>query len=122
MSKEGPKKDNEDFANILQMSTIFCLQETKQEFFMSNYKCFNSNRPKSRSGGVCTGIHRSIADQAVLVKTGCPDFQAITMFHNDPDKRFTIVNVHDSPEQSSYKAKLKAKNTNQIATESTLVV
>ncbi|KAL5251313.1 hypothetical protein ACHWQZ_G016865 [Mnemiopsis leidyi] len=107
-SKEGPKIDDDDFVAILSRSTIFCLQETKQEFFLPNYECFNSNRNDSRSGGVCIGVHRSLSKHTKIRKTECPDFQAITVYPYDSDKKFTIINVYDSPEQSSYKAKRRA--------------
>ena len=106
-TKEGPKTEDPDFADIITKSSIFCLQETKQEVFTPNYKCFNSNRPNSRSGGLCIGVHRSIAKHVKVLQTGCPDFQAITMFSEDEASRFTIVNVYDSPENSSYKAKFR---------------
>ena len=105
--KEGPKTEDPDFADIITKSSIFCLQETKQEFFIPNYECFNSNRPKSRSGGICLGIHRSISSQTRVIKTGCPDFQAVTIFPHDETSKFTIINVYDSPENSSYKAKAR---------------
>ena len=92
--KEGPKTDDHDFLDIITKSTIFCLQETKQEFFIPNYECFNSNRPIFRSGGICIGIHRSIASQIRVLKTGCPDFQAVTMFPHDETSRFTLSLIH----------------------------
>ena len=106
-STEGPKTEDSDFINILLKSTIFCLEETKREVFIPNYECFNSTRSDSRSGGVCIGIHRSLSGRAKLLKTNCPDFQAVTIYPQDEDK-FTIINVYDSPEHSSYKAKRKA--------------
>ena len=122
--KEGPKTDDHDFLDIITKSTIFCLQETKQEFFIPNYECFNSNRPKSRSGGICIGIHRSIASQIRVLKTECPDFQAVTMFPHDEASRFTIINVYDSPENSSYKAKARngCNSSGPVATTLDLIL
>ena len=105
--KEGPKTEDPDFVDIITKSSIFCLQETKQEFFIPNYECFNNNRPKSRSGGICIGIHRSISSQTRVIETRCPDFQAVTIFPHDETSKFTIINVYDSPENSSYKAKAR---------------
>ncbi|KAL5258389.1 hypothetical protein ACHWQZ_G009029 [Mnemiopsis leidyi] len=112
---EGPKHEDPDFYQTLYKSSIFCLQETKQEFYLPNYKCFNSNRTRSRSGGVCIGVHRSIIDQVRPVETNCPDFQALTVFPNveDEHSRFTIINIYDSPENSSFKAKLNAGGNNE---------
>ena len=119
---EGPKPEDPDFYQTLTKSSIFCLQETKQEFYLPNYKCFNSNRTGSRSGGVCIGVHRSIIDQVKPVETNCPDFQALTVFPKDEtiESRFTIINVYDSPENSSYKAKLNAREDKSERPLSTL--
>ena len=64
----------------------------------------------SRSGGICIGIQRSLSGKVKRLKTGCPDFQAVTIFPQD-DLKFTIINVYDSPEQSSYKAKCKVEGS-----------
>ena len=119
---EGAKSEDPDFVQILEKSTIFCLQETKQEFFLPNYKCFNSNRAGSRSGGVCIGVHRSIIHQVKPVDTECPDFQAITIIPKDENEesRLTIINVYDSPEHSSYKSKMHSKETGSERPPSTL--
>ena len=118
-STEGPKTEDSDFVDILLKSTIFCLQETKREVFIPNYEFFNSIRSDSRSGGVCIGIHRSLSGRAKLLKTNCPDFQAVTLYPNDEDK-FTIINVYDSPEHSSYKTKRKALGNDPSSQLSTL--
>ena len=119
---EGAKSEDPDFVQTLEKSTIFCLQETKQEFFLPNYKCFNSNRAGSRSGGVCIGVHRSIIHQVKPVDTECPDFQAITIIPKDENEesRLTIINVYDSPEHSSYKSKMHSKETGSERPPSTL--
>ncbi len=105
---------------VLTQSTIFCLQETKQDFFLPNYECFNSNRKNSRSGGVCIGVHRSLSKEVRQVKTSCSDFQAITVYPNDDESKFTIINIYDSPEQSSYKAKRKAYSKDVASNMTTL--
>ena len=107
MSEEGLKTNDSDFVEILQQSLIFCLQETKQDFSLPNYECFNSLRADSRSGGICIGVHRSLTSNVKLLRTGCSDFQAMTVFPQDDSRKFTIINVYDSPEQSSYKARRK---------------
>ena len=33
MSQEGPKMEDSDFVNILTQSSVFCLRETKKDFF-----------------------------------------------------------------------------------------
>ena len=101
-SKEGPKTNDNDFVQVLSQSAIFCLQETKGDVYLQNYECFNNTRPDSRSGGVCIGVHRSLSKEVKLKNTGCHDFQALTVFPDDEKNKFTIINVYDSPEQSSY--------------------
>ena len=121
---EGPKSQDGDFVELITKSSIFCLQETKQQFFIPNYKCFNSNREDSRSGGICIGVHRSIADRVQLIPTGCPDFQALTvtphLLENGTNSKFTIINTYDSPVNSSYKAKLNTKSSSAEPVPSTV--
>ena len=103
----GQKTELSEFAKILTASNIFCLQETKGEIILPEYKCQNKLRRPSSSGGLCIGYHRSLTP-------GCsnfqipesPDIQGIKL-----DKRFfglqrsiILLNVYNSPENSSYKA------------------
>ena len=103
----GQKTELSEFAKILTASNIFCLQETKGEIFLPEYKCQNKLRRPSSSGGLCIGYHRSLTP-------GCsnfqipesPDIQGIKL-----DKRFfglqrsiILLNIYNSPENSSYKA------------------
>ena len=116
---EGLKADDSDFVDILTGCDVFCLQETKREFQIPNYKCYNQLRPDSRSGGLCIGIHRAMAEKVRLkeITTQHNDIQAISVTPNPgrPDDVYTIINVYDSPENSSYKAKKRG-----LAHESTL--
>ena len=117
--KEGPKADDEDFVKVLTGCNIFCLQETKAEFHLPNFKCYNSLRTGSRSGGLCVGVHRSLSGDFRPLKSSHPDIQAVTFCPaTDDTLKFTIINVYDSPEQSSYKKRLK--NSNGGPTQSTL--
>jgi exonuclease III len=117
--KEGPKADDEDFVKLLIGCNIFCLQETKAEFHLPNFKCYNSLRTGSRSGGLCVGVHRSLSGDFKPVKSSHPDIQAVTFCPaTDDTLKFTIINVYDSPEQSSYKKRLK--NSNGGPSQSTL--
>ena len=56
------------------------------------------------------------------METNCPDFQALTVFPKDEtmESRFTIINVYDSSENSSYKAKLNAREDKSERPLSTL--
>ena len=116
MSAEGPKTDSAEFTDILTKHAIFCLQETKGKVSLPDYICHNKLRKDSRSGGICIGVHRSIASSTKIIETANSDFLALEVFLNDV--RFTIINVYDSPENSSYKKKLNLADG--MSEESTL--
>ncbi|KAL5248129.1 hypothetical protein ACHWQZ_G017342 [Mnemiopsis leidyi] len=61
-SKEGPKINDDEFVATLTKSTIFCLQETKKEFFLPNYECFNSTRNDSRANNTDLGDVMMVGD------------------------------------------------------------
>jgi exonuclease III len=117
-AREGLKTGQEDFAKILSGCSVFCLQETKREINFPNYRCFNQLRSNSRSGGLCIGVHRSISDNVKLLKTKYEDIQAvsITPDPSDPNSKFTLINVYDSPENSSFKSKRKLSDRDQLTT------
>ena len=107
----GYKDNNEDFVNILSKNDIFCLQETKAEIKIPNYRCYNSLRSDSRSGGLCIGIRHDIVKHTKLLNTAkySPDVQALEISTNltGLSKKIILINVYDSPETSSYKASQK---------------
>ena len=47
-SVEGAKTEDDGFSSILRDSTIFCLQETKTNINIPDYKCENKLRKGSR--------------------------------------------------------------------------
>ena len=97
----------------MQNSDIFCLQETKESFSIPNYRCYNKNRQNSNSGGVCIGVHRSVEKLASEVKIDSEDLIAIRMKNvmKSPMKNLVIVNVYDSPPNSSYKKRKRNDQT-----------
>ena len=115
---EGLKTEQDDVAKVLSSSSIFCLQETKREVNFPNYLCFNKLRSNSRSGGLCIGIHRSISENAKLLCTKYEDIQAvsITPDPSNTESKFTLINVYDSPENSSFKVKQRSIQQNQMST------
>ena len=117
-AREGLKTEQEDFAKILSDCSVFCLQETKREINFPNYRCFNQLRSNSRSGGLCIGVHRSLSDNVKLLKTKYEDIQAVTITPDpsDPNSKFTLINVYDSPENSSFKSKRKLSDRDQLST------
>ena len=117
-SREGPKSEQEDFAKILSNSSVFCLQETKRDINFPNYRCFNQLRKSSRSGGLCIGVHRSLSENVKPLQTNYEDIQAvsITPDPSDPSTKFTLINVYDSPENSSFKYKRKLIDHDQLTT------
>ena len=112
-SIEGKKVEDATFLNILSQADVFCLQETKQDIKIPNYRCYNSLRPDSRSGGVCLGIRNNLLDILKPIKTHeySSDFQAFTISKQilGTPKDVIIINVYDSPATSSYKTKKAAE-------------
>ena len=115
---EGLKTEQDDVAKVLSNSSIFCLQETKREVNFPNYLCFNQLRSNSRSGGLCIGIHRSISENAKLLCTKYEDIQAVSVTPDpsNTESKFTLINVYDSPENSSFKVKQRSLQQNQMST------
>ena len=105
----GNKSETEEFRKKMEQVPIFCLQETKSEVNVPNYRCFNKNRETSRSGGLCIGVHRSIAEHFTPLKTDSPDIQAISISksYTKWEKDVTLINIYDSQEYSSYKVKMR---------------
>ena len=105
----GDKTEIEEVNKHLSSATIFCLQETKGDVTLQNYRCLNSLRQDSRSGGICIGVHRSIEKHTKLLDTGHSDFQAIEIAPSVTglEGKTLLINVYDSPENSSYKLRLK---------------
>ena len=116
----GNKSETEEFRAKIGQVPIFCLQETKNEVNVPNYRCFNKNRETSRSGGLCIGVHRSIAEHFTPIKTDSPDIQALmisksyTKWEND----VFLINIYDSQEYSSYKMKMKKLGHDEQTLES----
>ena len=111
----GNKASNPDFIQTITKCDIFCLQETKGELKVPNFRCFNSIRSDSRSGGLCIGISQPFANYLKILDTKkfSMDFQAARLSRKltGLEKDTIIINVYDSPENSSYKMKLKANGS-----------
>ena len=101
----GPKTDDEDFVKIISLSSIFCLQETKTEFSLPGYWCFNKLRSGSKSGGLCIGIERELCSKwkVTEIQNDCEDILAVNIWTRDSEDPFLVVSVYDSPENSTYK-------------------
>ena len=120
--KEGRKTGDADFTRIITSCAIFCLQETKGEIFIPDYRCFNSTRKGTRSGGLCIGVHKSLSNHVMALKTESPDIQAVVISLDIDGEihKLTVVNVYDSPDHSSYKVK-KRKMEETVPTLDTLL-
>ena len=94
---EGPKINDKEFTRILARDSIFCLQETKGKVNLQDYKCYNSLRSGSRSGGICVGIHRALTGEFKEHDTNSADFQAISIKIDAFEQlgRFTLINMYD---------------------------
>ena len=106
---DGKKIEDGTFLNIINQAEIFCLQETKEDIKVPNYRCYNSLRADSRSGGVCLGIRNELVSLLKPIETTkyCSDFQAFKLAKEflGTQQDLMIVNVYDSPSTSSYKIK-----------------
>ena len=100
----GPKTANQEFLAQLKDQQIFCLQETKEEVKIPLFKCYNKLRADSRSGGLCIGVPRNIDHLVQLIDTRqYNDIMAIRLSAGILGDEVILVNVYDSPENSSYK-------------------
>ena len=117
-SNLGDKTEIEEFKSNLNSAMIFCLQETKGEVTFQNYRCLNSLRQGSKSGGICIGVHRSLEKHIKHLVTGNDDFQAIVISPSVTglDKEAMLINVYDSPENSSFKMRTKKRNDGDTIT------
>lgn len=103
---EGIKTNIPDFQNIINATDIVCLQETKEPVKISNYRCFNSNRHSSRSGGVCIAIKNDISKGVIAINTKCcNDIVAVKLKKSYFGllRDIVIINIYDSPINSSFK-------------------
>ena len=105
----GKKPSDQEFTNFLSTCDIFCLQETKGNVKIPGYRCYNSLRTDSRSGGICIGIRHELNNYVKIHNTApyTPDIQAIELPRNltGLERNLVIINVYDSPDNSSYKLK-----------------
>ena len=106
---QGKKVEDPSSLSIIDKADIFCLQETNEQLKIPNYRCFNSNRGDSRSGGVCLGIKNTISHHLSALQTEkfSKDFQAFQLSKRllGTTKDLVIINVYDSLPNSSYKAR-----------------
>ena len=94
---EGVKFEIPDFMRVISSHDIFCLQETKGAVTVNGYKCFNSNRKDSKSGGVCIGIKKSMAAGVSEVPTSLCDDMVIIKLKGKffkLEKDTNLVNVY----------------------------
>ena len=105
----GRKSDLPGFLQVIQATDIFCLQETKGEVHVDGYKCFNKLRKGSRSGGICIGVRRELQAGVSQMQTVDEDFQAVKLSKSffRLERDLVVVNVYNSPENSSFKANRK---------------
>ena len=94
-----------DFTKNISECDVFCLQETKGDVKIPNFRCFNNLRPDSRSGGVCIGIRQNMAAHSNIVKDQRlgDDMICVKISKDLLGYDLFVVNVYDSPENSSYK-------------------
>ena len=118
-ANEGLKTEDKAFTSLLTSHDIFCLQETKDCINVPNYICYNSNRPDSRSGGVCIGVKKSLANGVTQIKINeSHDIIGVTLrakfFNLSQD--IAILNVYNSPDNSSYSIRKKFEDSEHVST------
>ena len=103
----GKKVDEPSFVAVISKADIFCLQETKEELKIPNYRCFNSNRVDSRSGGVCLGVRNDLSHHLCKLETEkfSNDFQAFQLSKQLLGATKDLIIIYDSPPNSSYKTR-----------------
>ena len=106
----GAKTSLQEFQTQLKDRPIFCLQETKNEIKIADYECWNKLRSDSHSGGLCIGVRKEMLDFVKIINTDeYDDIMAVTIsgdLFNLQDE-VVLVNIYDSPENSSYKTSKK---------------
>ena len=100
---EGNKIELPDFSSATSAAHFICLQETKRPIKISGYRCFNSNRTNSKSGGVCIAVKNELAHWISLVDCNHPDVVILRAKKDLLGKETILISAYDSPEASSYK-------------------
>ena len=109
---EGVKFEIGEVQKLIAGHDIVCLQETKGQVSMRDFKCFNANRSDSKSGGVCTAIRKHLAAGVVRVHfSNCDDILIVKLKakYFNLDKDLNLINVYDSPAHGSYKKRMRSK-------------
>ena len=102
---ETNKFEIDDFVKYLSTYQIVCLQETKEAVKLQDFTAFNSNRTKSRSGGVSILIHSSLKQGVKKYHVNeTPDIICVKLDKNYFKLPFDlyIVCFYISPALSSY--------------------
>ena len=101
---EGNKVELIEFRSLILPSTYFiCIQETKRPIQIEGFRCFNSNRQTSRSGGVCIAVKNEISHLVSPVYCNHPDVVAILINKEILGDTTLLVSAYDSPDLSAYK-------------------
>ena len=116
---ERPKTEDSKFVDILKNNDIICLQETKYQAELSNFRSFSNLRKngKKESGGVVTLVNNQLKNAAEIVKyesSLSPDILVIKLkqsYLNTINDIF-IINTYIRPNNSKLKyIKIKGSET-----------
>lgn len=102
---EGPKTKLADYKATTKRADVVCLQETKQPIKIPGFRCFNSNRAGSRSGGVCIAVTNELSPLVTAVPVTHPDVVAVRLNSTMVGFPVILITAYDSPEASSFKKK-----------------
>ena len=116
---EGIKFEIDQVQKLINSHDVICLQETKGQVSLRDFKCFNANRTGTNSGGVCTAIRKHLAAGAVRVHVpDCDDILIVKLRakYFNLDKDLNLINVYDSPAYGSYKKRMRSNTEEYITT------
>lgn len=112
---EGNKLESSHFLSATSDAHFICLQETKRPVKMEGFRCFNNNRAKSNSGGVCIAVRNDLAKWASPVSCSHPDIISLRIRDYVLGVETLLICAYDSPDASSYKK--SGKGTGDQVTE-----
>ena len=107
--------ESPDFLSATSGAHFIFLQETKRPVKICGYRCYNSNRPNSKSGGVCIAVKNEVDKWVSLMQCNHPDIVSLCAKSDLLGKETILICAYDSPEAGSYKK--SGKDTGESVTD-----
>lgn len=111
---EGLKTNLADYKATTNGAALVCLQETKQPIKVPGFRCFNSNRAGSRSGGVCIAVANEMFPLITPVPVDHPDVVAVKLSSTILGSPVILITAYDSPDASSFKKRRANVNDESV--------